>query len=458
MNRHSLIDKILSLIFFDEGGGGGGGGGVGDVSEIPHGQSGDVKIMGQVDDKDDGTPDDDEEEEIPEDEGQGDDEEPDEETFETVEEDEEEGDDEGEKDEKDDQGDGRDDTEIFQGRPTLTDIKTKYPKIFKEFPELRDVIFREQEFSKNFGSVEEAEEAGTKARSFDAIEASLLGGDSSPIIEQLAKNDPEALAKVVDNFLPTVLKSSQDLYLRATIPVIEQLLHSAFNQGKSSQNANLMRSAQHIAQFIFGRPDIPDPSRRGANTGPHPAEKKLQEEREQWAQQRFQEASQDINSAIDSELEAEIMKGLDPDKKLTDRQRSKLVEDIKNEIDAALGKDESFKRQMRSLWQKATTSNYGKEQRASIKSAFLARAKALVPSVRTRLRAEWLGERRPSGDGKDASKNKKQGQKQPVKKRALPSSGASAGQGPKRPPSPRDVDYNKTSDMDLIEGRFHRKR
>ena len=449
MNR-TLIGWLFPLLLLDAPDSGSGGG-PGDVSDIPFGQSGDVKILEgapeEEEDSDEGAEDGEDGEEEEGEDGP--------EEFDTInEEEDDKGEDKEGKEEKEDEEEEGED-KPFEGRPTLTDIKTKYPKIFKEFPELREVLFREQKFSENFGSVEEAQEAAVKAQSFNTIEAALLAGDVNPIIQQLGANAPNSLAQVVDNFLPTVMKASQDLYLRATIPVIEQFLFTAYEHGKSTNDANLMRSAQHAANFIFGKPEIPDPSRRTGNKGPHPAEQKLEEERRTWAETRFREASSEVSAEIDTELESEILKGLDPGKKLSERQRSRLIQDIKDEIDKNLGKDEAFKRQMKGLWTKAGAANYPKDQRASIKSAFLARAKALVPSVRTRLRAEWFGEKLPNSGEKNPDKNKGQ---QLTRKRVIPDSGRVASGKGTRPPSSKEVDYSKTSDLDLIEGRFSRKR
>ncbi len=428
---------------------------------VPHGVAGDVSIMGEGEETGGDAPDDTEGAEGEEEAPAG---KPRVESFNEDEEEasgEEKPEEEAEEEEEPKEGE-RTDEEVFQGRPTLTDVKAKYPKIFKEFPDLREVLFREGEFSKRFGTVEEADDAAVKAGSFSTIEAALLGGDSSPIIEQLGANAPEALASVVDNFLPTVLKHSQDLYLRATMPVIEQFLHTAYTHGKNVGDANLMRSAQHAANFIFGKPEIPDPARRNQPRGPHPAEQKLEQERKQWADTRFRETSSEISQGIDQELEADILKGLDPDKKLSQRQRSSLIKEIKDEIDATLGKDEAFKRQMRSLWQRAETAGYPRDQRASIKSAFLARAKALVPSVRTKLRGEWFGQAekgRPAVGKPAVREEAPQGKPELGKKRFVAEAGRpAAGSGPKRPPNPKDVDYSRTSDLDLIEGRFTRRR
>lgn len=449
-NGFSFIDQVFRLYFDDDQ-----GTGIGDVSDIAHGHSGDVAILERGADKDE-TGDDDGTDDGDDDASTGDkpDAKPEPETFDDTDpnadpdpEDEEEEEEEGtDKDDKD---------EPFEGRPTLSEVKKAYPDIFKKFPDLREVIAREYKLTEAVGTVEEAQEMALKASNFDVIETNLLSGDPSLIFKQLGENAPEALTKVVDNLLPKLMAHSQDLYLRATIPVIEQFLYTAFEHGKATNDPNLMRSAQHAAKFIFGKADIPDPNRRRGNEGPHPAEKKLEEERNSWKETRFRETSSEISSSIDTDLESEIIKGLDPDKKLSDRQRSSLIAEIKNEIDATLGKDEAFKRQMKALWKKAADADFPREQRSQIKSAFLARAKTLVPSVRTRLRAEWFGEKPPKSGGKATDKNKDQ---TPPKKRQITDSGRAPSGTHRRPPTPSDVDYSRTSDEDLIAGRFTRKK
>lgn len=448
--RGSLINSLYPLAFFDDGD----GGGLGDVADIPLGHSGDVEILerGAEDDADQGDASDDAAEGSAG-KGKGKEEPGKQEEFDKEDED---ADDKGDedKDNKEDEDKEEETTDVFEGRPTLKDLKASYPDIFKKYPELREVLFREQKFGEQFGSVEEAQQAAVKARSFDVIETNLLDGDSSLLIEQLGENDPQALAKVVDNFLPTVLeKGGQDLYLRATVPIIETFLANVFEHGKRVGDKNLMASAKHASNYIFGTPDIRDPSRRQVERGPHPAEKKLEEERKQWNQTRFQEASSEVSAEIDTVLEAEIAKGLDPDKVLSPRQRVTLIREIKDAIDEQLSKDTAFGRQMKSLWQQATTSGYSKDKRTQIKNAFLGRAKALVPGVRSRLRAEWLGEKPEKSSGKSEKE-----EKPAPRKRDIPETGRAAAERGKTPPRPSEVDYNRTSDMDLIEGRFTRKR
>ena len=42
----------------------------------------------------------------------------------------------------------------YYDRPTVKQIKDKYPDFFKSFPQLRDMYFRESEFSKVFPTID----------------------------------------------------------------------------------------------------------------------------------------------------------------------------------------------------------------------------------------------------------------------------------------------------------------
>lgn len=462
----SFIDDVFRLYFDGEGG----GGSIGDVSAIPHGLDGDVELMGEGDDdgdagshdddSGDGEPDDsgetpgdsgkkkDKKKETLEGEGDG------QEQFQDEAEQDETGDEEPDEEEGKEGKEGED--EVYEGRPRLGDLKKAFPEIYKKFPELRDVIAREYKFSQEFGTIEEAQEASAKAKNFDFIEAGLLDGDPGEVFKQLGENSPDSLKKLADTVLPRLLEQSQDLYMRATVPVIEQFLWTLKEQGRSAKDPNLFNSAMHAAKWFFGKAEIPDPQRRMGNNEPHPAEKKLQEQQKTWAETRFRETSTEVSGAIDAELNGEITKGLSLPQGTTDKQKAAFMSALKDEIDATLGKDEAFKRQMKALWKKAADADYPRNQRSEIKSAFLARAKALVPGIRTRLREEWFGKASPNnGKGKIVDKDKQT----PPKKRAIPDSGrAPQNNGPKRPPSAKQVDWTRTTDEDLINGRFTPKR
>jgi hypothetical protein len=459
----SFIDDVFRLYFDEEGG----GGNVGDVTAIPHGVDGDVELMGQDDGDGDAGSDDDAAGDEESDEETDDDkkkdkkkvvkEGDDQEQFQEDDE-EEEGTDDEEEEEGDDKEGKEGDDKVFEGRPRLSDLKKAFPEIYKKFPELRDVIAREYKFSQQFGTIEEAEEASAKAKNFDFLESGLLDGDPGEVYKQLAENSPDSLKKLADTVLPRLLEQSQDLYMRATVPVIEQFLWTLKEQGRSAKDPNLFNSAMHAAKWFFGKPEIPDPTRRVNSNEPHPAEKKLADQQKAWSQTRFKEASGEVSGAIDVEMNLEIAKGLSLPQGTTQKQKDAFMSALKDEVDATLGKDEAFKRQMKALWKKAGDADYPRDQRSQIKSAFLARAKALVPGIRTRLREEWFGKAPVNNDkGKTADKDKQQ--TPPKKKRVISDSGRAPQQnGPKRPPSAKQVDWTRTSDEDLINGRFTPKR
>jgi hypothetical protein len=335
------------------------------------------------------------------------------------------------------------------GRPTFKDIKAKYPTIFKDFPKLRELIFREYQFSKSLGEPEEAQDLMGKAKDYDIVESSLVAGDPAVVINSLAKNNPEALDKVADNWLPTLRKHSSDLYVRVVTPVIQEALHFAFENGKNNGNKNLMFGAQHISNLLFGDAEIKPPA-APKKEEPHPAEVKLREEQERWSQTRFQETREEVNRAIDSRLDSVIRRGLNTDGKLSDYELEHVVQDTMTALMDALGKDEAHKASMRAHWKRASQNGFAKEARAKLSEAFIARAIALVPGVRARIRAKALGEK-----GKPDSRDNKP--EQQLRKRVIPNTGRSGINQP-RTLRPSEVDYSKTSDMDILMDRETRRK
>jgi hypothetical protein len=323
------------------------------------------------------------------------------------------------------------------GRPAYKELKAAYPDLFKKFPGLRDAIFREQKFAEHFPTVEDAATAATKADNYDVLEASVVNGDPSLIYTELSRNNPEAFGKLVENLLPSLMELDRKAYVRATFPVLEDLIRSAYEDGKRSNDKNLMYAAGHLAKHVFGKPDIPE---HRVKTGPHPAEVQLREERERHQQERSQAFSQELSSAAYTELSKLASQGIgDPEKKLTDFVRKAIIRDSLAELDEQLTKDPALGRTLKQLWKRASQGGFTREHQASILSAHLARAKQLLPVIRNRKVTEALGV--PSTtDNKD-------------KQKRTVSDGRSARAAGPSTPRPQEIDWGKTSDEDILSDR-----
>jgi hypothetical protein len=361
--------------------------------------------------------------------------------------------DEEEPDEDEEEEDEEEETEedkakepAVEGRPTYQELKKADPELFKKVPGLKDIFFREQAFSETFASVEEAKAAASKAEDFDIIEATLVNGDMSLVLKELAANSPQSVPQLVDNFLPTLQRLSKDLYVRATMPVLEDLIRLAYNDGKRLNDKNLMYAAGHIAKHVFGEPRIPEP--RNTNTGPHPAEVQLREERSRHFNERYGAFNYDVTTESYSRLERIADKGInDPDGKLNGFTRKAILKDTLAELDQTLGQDQQLAQTLRQLWRRATVGGFTQEHREAILNAHLSRAKQLLPGIRNRMVAEALGQR---VRGNNNLRNQK---------RDLPVGGRGAAGGRGRGAlNPRNIDWGKTSDEDILAGKVTQRK
>lgn len=464
MNRRSVIANLFPLLFLDTPGDGAGGGGLGDVGDFAQdmailnsddddgtgaggGKGGDGKdddaggdddkdrdrdldLLNADDDDDDSDPDDDDDPDDDSDDDQDDDK-----------------DDDKEDDKDADDKDKDTDKEPVQGRPTIKQLKAA--GVLKQFPELRNIYFREAKFSEVLADPEEATEVVRKAGNYDMLEESMLQGDPKLLLTELATNNREAFNKVVTNWLPTIQELDQDTYIKVTEPVLEDLVYHAARHAQKIGDKNLLMSARHIANFVFANGgEIPDITKRGGRTeGVNPAEQKLQEERRQWQETRFREASTEVEDRVSGALERSILHNLDPDNALSDRQKKALVRDVIEELNTTLKKDQVLMRRMKTLWEQGGKDSYSKRSKESIVEAFLSGARPLLRGIRNRIRDEYLG-RRPNGSGGD----KKNDKKDKPRKRVFDGSRRPVDRGRERRQvlDPNKIDYNRTSDLDIL--------
>src|SRR5215831_20038409 len=225
--------------------------------------------------------------------------------------------------------------ERFEGKPTFKQLKEAYPDISKRFPGMRDVYFRESEFSKHFADPEQAEDAAAKAETFDALEGTLMEGDPRLLFTQLSENNPAAFKKLVPNILPEIRKMSTEMYLEVTIPVIDELLYRAAEHARKiggQQGQNLLRSAGWLADFVHANGgEIPDITKSESR---HPAEVQLEKERERHANIELNRALTDVNNRIDRSIRASIMQGINP--KLTPYERDRVIERVLDDLESGL--------------------------------------------------------------------------------------------------------------------------
>lgn len=328
------------------------------------------------------------------------------------------------------------------GQLKISDITEKYPKIFKDFPELKRNFFLAREFENVVPTVEDAKAAVEQANYYQYFQQKVLTGDAKEVLDSIkSSGEKDSLESFTQNFLPALKEVDEASYYRVTAPILQTALYAAF----SSEDKNLKEAARWINNFIFGNPNPAKPD------APKAKEKEVDPERAQFLRDKMdfergqmENAMREVSDSITSELRKTIVKDLDPKNEMQPYMRKKLVEDIIAETGRVLQTDKNHLRKMDSLWNSLRGSGMTRSGKTRIIDTFLARAAQSLPKVRAQLKAEALGKK---------SSNKKpihrpQGSKEPKDRESQRTV-----QFNKARIDPKKVDYSKTSDLDLISGK-----
>jgi len=362
-----------------------------------------------------------------------------------------------EKDEEDkeDEEESEEEQTDAEGTLSVKDITGKYPKIFKDFPELKKNFFLARQYEQVVPTVEDAKAAVEQANYYQYFQAKVLQGDAKEVLDSINNSgEKAALKKFTDNFLPSLKDVDEPSFYRVTAPVIQQVLYAAIQQGTSGGDKNLAEAAKWIHNFVFGNPNVSKPNWNG---GAKSDEKEVDPERQQFIRDkmnfertRMEESMTEVSQAITSDIKKMIIKDLDPRNEMQPYMRKKLIEDIIQETGRILGKDQHHLRKMDSLWENLRQTGMRQSGKTRIKDTYLARAIQVLPSVRARLKSEALG-RKPKNNDKTVHRPAGKQEREVKTERPAQKFG-------QKIPDAKKVDFNKTSDMDIIMGKATLKK
>lgn len=327
-------------------------------------------------------------------------------------------------------------------RPTLDQIKKAYPDIFKKFPSLRDAFYRERQFSEVFHTPQEARESAELAQEYEDLRDDVINGDGERLLPALKESD--SLPKFAKSFLSNLYKTDKDLHYQVILPVLEDAVRLVFQRGIKSGKENLQNAARVMAIELFDEMDVAE----GKKTFVEPLEKKdskLDSERQNYENQRYNDFKIDVHEQIHKSLISEIDKGLKVEG-LTDFMKKSIRQEIIDSVVNTVRADKAHMKYVDRLWLDAKKGGYRGESKARIIDASLARAKGLIPSLRRSLITEALGSSPAEGKRKQEVVAK-------VKSRVEPGSQGKVS-GSVKMPSARKINWNKTSDMDILNGKY----
>jgi hypothetical protein len=267
------------------------------------------------------------------------------------------------------------------------EILAKFPTLFKEFPYLEKAYYREQQFTKHFPTPADAEEAVAKVQTLDKFESDLDKGNTEPILQAVKRVNPESFNRVVDDYLPTLYKVDKDAYHHVIGNVIKHTIASM-----ASQNNEVLRNAALILnQYVFNSDKYTPPSRLSQeNTNQDPRVKEIEERERQFNENRLKDASTELNTRVNTVYKATIEANIDPKNSMTEYVKKNAIRDAQETLSNLIMRDGRFKTVVDKLWEKAIENNYNKADMDRIRTAYVSRAKTLLPSVLKKARQDAL--------------------------------------------------------------------
>lgn len=274
--------------------------------------------------------------------------------------------------------------------PRRKEILKAFPDLFKKFPYMERAYYREQQFTRIFPDPADAKEAVEKASTLDNFEKDLLEGNIKPVL-MAVKEDKKAFSKIVNGYLNTLAEVDEKAYHHIIGNTIKHTITSMVQESRDSGNQTLQQAAQILHQFIFGNSKWTPPT--DLDTGDPKKDEKVNElsERERkFAQQRFNTSKSELDGRINGAYRNTIEANIDPKGQMSDYIKKTAVRAATEDLEKAIETDSRFKTIVDKLWEKAVAADFSKDSTDKIRSAFVSKAKTLLPSVIKKARIEAL--------------------------------------------------------------------
>jgi len=270
------------------------------------------------------------------------------------------------------------------------EILNKYPTLFKDFPYLEKAYYREQQFTELFPTIPDAKQAVEKGKSFDMFEKDLMSGNAENLLKVIKDGNSNSFYKIVDDFLPTLARVDNNAYTHVLANTIKHTIISMLTEAKRSNNETLQSAAVILNQFAFGNSEFTAPTRLAKEEKPNDKEDELKTREQQFVKQQFDTATTDLNGRVNNAIMNAINTNIDPKGSMTDYVKRTAVRDANEQLATLIDRDTRFKTIMDRLWEDAFRRGFSRESVDRIKSAYLSKARTLLPSVIKKARNEAL--------------------------------------------------------------------
>lgn len=298
--------------------------------------------------------------------------------------------------------------------PARKEIIKAFPDLFKKFPQLEHVLYREKAYTEMFATIEDAREVKERAENFEKFESTLLAGNPESVFKSLKDSDNDAFASVVDNLMPTLAKVDQTAYYHIIGNVIKNTIIGMSQGAKSARNKEdkeaLETAALILNQYVFGNDEFVPPQLYGKKRTEEEdsGKKEVENERQQLKRERFETAQSDMGSKVDNLIKNTISNNIDPKGAMTNYVKRTAINDVITKLDQAIASDERFRKAYDKQWEKAFEQNFSSSVMEETRRMYLSKAKTLLPSIIKSVRAEALNNRseRTSTDTTERVRNR----------------------------------------------------
>jgi hypothetical protein len=290
------------------------------------------------------------------------------------------------------------------------EILKKYPELFKDFPYLEKAYYREQQFTELLPTIDDARIAVEKSKVLDKFESEIMGGSTENILKAVKEENPDKFHKIVDDYLPTLARVDENAYYHLLGNVTKNTIAAMVMEARKSNNEVLQSAASILNQFAFGTTDFKPPTNLAKDTPEAQKDTKKVDEREQaFVRRQFETANNDLNTKVNNSLKNTIDAHIDPKGNMSDYVKKNASKDAIETLQDLISKDTRFKTLTDKLWERAFNDNFSKESTDRIRSAFVSKAKTLLPAVIKKARIEALrgtGHRVKNDDDDTTSTNR----------------------------------------------------
>lgn len=285
------------------------------------------------------------------------------------------------------------------------EILKKYPQLFKDFPYLERAYYREQQYTELLPTLDDARAAVEKSTALDNFEKEVLDGRTETILKAIKESNQSSFNKLVDDYLPTLARVDEKAYHHVIGNTVKHTIIAMVQEARTSNNEKLQEAAQILNQFVFGSSNF-QPIQKLSIDGQeaqvkNEKEEQLNQRERAIVQKQFDSARSDLTNRVNNILKSTIDVNIDPKDSMSSYVKKYASQEVLTELDGLIGKDSRFKVIMDKLWERAFQDGFTQVSTDRIRSAYLSKARTLLPSVIKKARNEAL-----KGMGKKVSSEK----------------------------------------------------